>query len=284
MTFNTYVINLKKDTKKWNQIQEDFRNTGIHLNRFNAIYGKKMTKEDLEFKKENTTTGCKLFCTDGIIGCGLSHIKLAEKILKEDTNDFALILEDDVSPRVNNFKDEIYKAVERAPKDWDIIKIYYHGFCKYPNNLFWMCGSSAGYLISKRGAKKISELKLDNHIDIQYQQSSNVNVFLHNKRLLRENILNSNLSENSFLQKYDNFKIYDHLKLNPISWYLNNSIFNIPYLNFNVTWIKLLLIALFIGYFLNGLHGIKIVLSFPILYLVIGFLFFKTYNIAKIIS
>jgi GR25 family glycosyltransferase involved in LPS biosynthesis len=39
--FNTYVVNLKKDTKKWNQIQEDFRNTGIHLNRFNAIYGKK---------------------------------------------------------------------------------------------------------------------------------------------------------------------------------------------------------------------------------------------------
>ena len=102
--------------------------------------------------------------------------------------------------------------------------------------------------------------------------------------MLRENILNSNLSENSFWDKYDNFKMYDDLKLNPISWYLNNSVFNIPYLNFNVTCVKLLLFALFIGYFLNGLQGIKVVLSFPILYLVIGYLFFKTYNIAKIIS
>ena len=40
-----------------------------------------MTKEDLEFKTKNTTTRCKLFCTDGVIGCGLSHIKLAKKIL-----------------------------------------------------------------------------------------------------------------------------------------------------------------------------------------------------------
>ena len=157
MTFNTYVINLKKDTKKWNQIQEDFRNTGIHLNRFDAIYGKKMTKEDLEFKKENTTTSCKLFCTDGVIGCGLSHIKLAKKILKEDPNDFALILEDDVSPRVNNFKDEIYKAVERAPKDWDIILLYTQGVTNYKDNT-WECtnisGSAIAYLINYNGFKK----------------------------------------------------------------------------------------------------------------------------------
>ena len=42
--FNTYVINLENDKKKWNIMLENFKDTGIKLNRFDAIYGKTVDK------------------------------------------------------------------------------------------------------------------------------------------------------------------------------------------------------------------------------------------------
>ena len=50
-SFNTYVINLKKDNQKWEKIQSNFKNTGIKLIRFNAIHGANLTNDDKIFKK-----------------------------------------------------------------------------------------------------------------------------------------------------------------------------------------------------------------------------------------
>ena len=71
--FNTYVINLEKDKEKWNKIIDNFKNTGIKLNRFDAIYGKTIDKKT---KKKYTTTICNNLCPDAVVGCGISHIKL----------------------------------------------------------------------------------------------------------------------------------------------------------------------------------------------------------------
>ena len=187
-SFNTYVINLQKDTEKWKRIQNNFKNTGIKLIRCNAIHGANLTDDDKIFKQNHITKKCNLMCTDGMIGCGLSHIKLANYIINNDTNDYSLILEDDVNPIVSNFKNEVMKAINNAPKNADVIKIYYHGACKNPNDLFLMCGSAAGYIITKKGAKKLSNFKLDFHIDVQMQQTSNFIVYNNPKILLRENI------------------------------------------------------------------------------------------------
>ncbi len=43
MYFNIYVINLKRDIKKWRQIVKHFKNINIDLIRFNAVDGKHLS-------------------------------------------------------------------------------------------------------------------------------------------------------------------------------------------------------------------------------------------------
>ena len=41
----------------------------------------------------------------------------------------------------------------------------------------WLCGSTAGYLLSKKGALKLSKLKLNYHIDIQIHNNKHLNIY-----------------------------------------------------------------------------------------------------------
>lgn len=255
--FNIYVINLKKDKRKWDRIKYYFQNININLIRFNAIDGKNLLENDIIFKRNHITKRCNLTCTDGMIGCGLSHIKLANYILKNDRNDFSVILEDDVRPIVSNFKNEIWKTILNSPKNYDIIKIYYHGACKNPNHPFLLCGSCAGYILSKKGAKKLSNLKLNNHIDWQLQQTSNILVVTSPKILLSENKTDSNIAEKNILSNLDNVKLRG---FESISWYLNEPFFKIPYLNINVSFFKFLLLISIIAFIFLKIKGLMLVI------------------------
>lgn len=237
--FNTYVINLEKDVNKWKNMVDNFRTTKLKLIRFNAIYGKQLSEEDMKFKEDHTTQQCDLICTDGMIGCGLSHIKLAKHIVKTDKNDFSLILEDDVKPIIDNLKYRIIKLVNNTPKDWDIIKIYYHGFCKKPNHPLLICGSTAGYILSKKGAIKLSNIKLSYHIDWQIQQNKDIRIYKSLKPYLKEDNSISDIAENNILNKIDVFHING---FNPISWYFNQVLFKIPIINYHVTLLKICII------------------------------------------
>lgn len=261
-SFNTYVINLEKDKHKWEKMQSNFKNTHIKLIRFNAIYGANLTEDDKNFKQNHITKKCNLICTDGIIGCGLSHIKLANYIINNEKNYYSLVLEDDVNPIVSNFRNEIIKEINNAPNDADIIKIYYHGACKNPNSKFLMCGSTAGYIITKKGAEKLSNFKLDFHIDWQMQQTSNFIIYNSNKILLSENVEDSTISERNILNKIDNINING---LNPISWYFNQAFFKIPYFNINITFIKFMIFLYIITFLFFKLKGSIILSNFFII-------------------
>ena len=252
-SFNTYVINLKKDKQKWKKMQSNFKNTGIKLIRFNAIHGANLTDDDKIFKENHITKKCNLTCTDGMIGCGLSHIKLANYIINNDKNDYSLILEDDVNPIVSNFKNEIMKAINNAPKNADLIKIYYHGACKNPNDPLLICGSTAGYIITKKGAEKLSNFQLDFHIDWQMQQTPNFILYNSSKILLSEDTSDSSISERNILNKLDNINVKGFQK---ISWYLNEPLFKIPYFNINITFIKFLIFIYIITFIFFKLKGI----------------------------
>lgn len=43
----TYVINLDRRKDRWENIQNNFKNTFLKLNRFPAIDGSKLSKEDI---------------------------------------------------------------------------------------------------------------------------------------------------------------------------------------------------------------------------------------------
>ena len=107
----------------------------------------------------------------------------------------------------SNFKREILNIVNNAPKNFDIIKIHYNGFCKYPNSKLFLCGSSAGYILSKKAALKMSNLKLNYHIDIQLQYTNNINIINSDKLLLDTDENNSDIGIKNFLNRFDNFKI-----------------------------------------------------------------------------
>ena len=113
---NTFYINLDQDTEKRNKMERVFGQENIEISRFSAIYGNNLDKNTINkyFSKK-----CSKYCLKSIIGCAISHIKLWEKMVKEN-NDFFLIFEDDVL-LTKNFKEHLYNKIKYVPNDWDII-------------------------------------------------------------------------------------------------------------------------------------------------------------------
>ncbi len=186
-----YVINLKNRPDRWTDVNKSFKNTGLKLTRWNAVYGKDLSEEEIK----NVTTPISYHTIPhSIIGCWLSHYNIWKHIVEnKETN--VLILEDDAYP-VDNFTNKLYKYWKEVPDDWDMIylgctgtcsgaplvKILFHTItlkknspiykntkkCKhvykpgYPLNLH-------SYMLSYNGAKKIINhpkmKKITGHID-----------------------------------------------------------------------------------------------------------------------
>jgi GR25 family glycosyltransferase involved in LPS biosynthesis len=274
--FNTYVINLENDKKKWNIMLENFKDTGIKLNRFDAIYGKTVDKS---LKKKYASGFCDNFCPNAVVGCGLSHIMLNEQIINNDKNSFALICEDDVKPIVKNLGKNILDLVNKIPNNWDVIKLIDQGFCgskskyEYNDNILsklYPCGSTAGYLVSKKGSEKISKLKLINHFDIQIDLDSNIKIYKSPINFLETSMENSSTSEKNFLTKL-NLKKDKKLKM-PISFYLNEKILKI--FNYEITFFHLLIIGLILSFIYKKVDGIKYYLTIILFWFLIGYFSF----------
>ena len=96
--YTGYVVNLEERTSKWNQIQDDFKDTNFFLERFNAI------------KDEN-----------GHKGCGKSYQALI-KMAKEKNMDSIFIFDDDCKP-LDNFNErwiKVKKWLDNNNDKWEI--------------------------------------------------------------------------------------------------------------------------------------------------------------------
>jgi GR25 family glycosyltransferase involved in LPS biosynthesis len=277
--FNTYVINLEKDKKKLKIIKEKYKDVGINLIRFNAVYGK-YVKDDYD---NYLTNRCKYTCPNSVIGCGLSHILLSEYLYNNDNNDYTLVVEDDSFPKIKNFKNKINNIVNKAPKDWEYIMLYCQGMCnskkQFDDDMFFR-GSTAAYLINKKGQKKLKDLKLKDHIDLQIYNNSDIKVYKFNKNLfytdesVSYNRVNSNYK---ILHLYD--KYYNYLKLNKTkiltnepSFFINFKTFKIPFLNielshFIISHIIMLIILLCIIFFMDVNYTSKFILIISVIFL-----------------
>jgi GR25 family glycosyltransferase involved in LPS biosynthesis len=174
MQFKTYVINLDSDNDRYSYISELLSDVDINPIRFSAIYGKDVKNE----YNEHINLLCKPFIPKSILGCALSHAVLSKQILETDNNDIALILEDDVIPAFNDIQD-IFKVIENAPQDWDIILLFCQGMCNYKSENYITGiypGSTAAYLINKKGMCKQSKYKYSSHVDIQ-RKNLDLNVY-----------------------------------------------------------------------------------------------------------
>ena len=163
----TYIINLDDDKSNLARTKNELKKINYNLNstlKYSAVNG-----QNIDRNKEYIHPFCRILCTDKIIGCGLSHIKLCQKLKKENIN-MALILEDDIKTIPNmNLDKELNKVVNKMNKinpKWDIIILHKQGNCKENERVLGkMCGSTAAYLISNSGINKMADLKLTYHID-----------------------------------------------------------------------------------------------------------------------
>ena len=96
--YKGYVVNIEERTSKWEQIQEDFKNTNFFLERFNAI------------KDE-----------EGHKGCGKSYQAII-RIAKEKNMDSVFIFDDDCKP-LDNFNErwvKVKKWLDDNSEKWEI--------------------------------------------------------------------------------------------------------------------------------------------------------------------
>lgn len=122
-TIKYVVINLDQNKNRLDKILKQASRENIKIERYPAIYGKDLDEKRLILDK---VLDSHHRLRKGQLGCAMSHIYLLKKLYfyLRDT-DYALILEDDIIlPR--NIEDKIYKKLEMAPKDWDVI---YLGGC-----------------------------------------------------------------------------------------------------------------------------------------------------------
>lgn len=160
-----WVINLKRDVARRDFMVEQLERLGLAYELIEAVDGSTLTDEDLDFyspKKARKKFGREL--TPGELGCSLSHIRLWEKMVKENIPE-VLILEDDLL--IGKMLLAILENREKLPNDWqhinfvnstavkpigDVIVDIYRA-CIYLD--FPYC--AAAYLLTKPGAEKLLE-------------------------------------------------------------------------------------------------------------------------------
>ena len=166
INLDDYIDNHKKQLPYLEKIGLDVE----RISAINAIKG-----EHLNPLYENYISKFALnFQPKAVIGCALSHILCAKYIDESYINDYEyfLIMEDDAFPVYD--KEEFYnllnknlKEIEVLDKNWDIIQLHSDAF--FPTNdtyaTHYICGSTAAYLISRRGIEKTLDRKVYSHAD-----------------------------------------------------------------------------------------------------------------------
>jgi GR25 family glycosyltransferase involved in LPS biosynthesis len=247
--FNTYVINLKKDTEKLERFIKNIEETNIAstLSIYDGLLGKEATEKD--FKRVGLF--CRMLFPRSLIGCGLSHLYLIDYFLENDENDFCLILEDDVIPLFRDMKHEIKKIMnDLEGKKWDIVKLLCFGDCNFcdddcdtspmvrlaTKNMF--STANCAYLVSKAGARKIRKMKVHKHLDVQYTQT---NLIMYNSKypLFRTYIDKSSTTGNSSVLK----KIFD-IETNyhsaPLYWFIDTKLLYVPIIDYELSSIDII--------------------------------------------
>jgi GR25 family glycosyltransferase involved in LPS biosynthesis len=216
--FPSFVINLDSQPERYQQFKERFSHTDLK-----EI--KRMTGCDGKQNRNNPSVNpyVRPYLTDAIIGCGLSHIMLAKHIV--DLNyPFALVLEDDVVPLRNDLSHVIYMYYEQFGKDVDVIRFFCQGIC--PKNYSRLSGSTAVYLITRKGAMKLAGMTLSYHIDVQ----------MNNSCLVTQNI-NGDVFKTLDSTKHYKFPLLNVPIMNQkLGFWGTQTLFRIPILKINVDW------------------------------------------------
>jgi len=171
-SFPIFIINLDRSKDRWTRMQQALKAAGFQENsfqRFPAIEGKKLDPAYIKsilsprafFDLKKPRYEHRMFNNLGAIGCYLSHVMLAKKIVDENIPS-ALILEDDGIPnkdaleKINNLNfppdgDAFLLSAAFLPNG--MIQSYDDQWYRLYNMFF---GTQA-YILTNAGARKIVE-------------------------------------------------------------------------------------------------------------------------------
>jgi hypothetical protein len=136
---------------------------------------------------------CQRVCAKAVIGCGLSHVLLAEKLHDEGVP-LALVLEDDAYPLARDL--DVDAITREVPDDWEVIRLHCDAYCDNDSNEVGLNGSTAAYLINAKGLEKMKDVKVAVHIDFQQSLFSSIKVYKTKKNLFRTDESSSGIRAN----------------------------------------------------------------------------------------
>ena len=162
-----FIINLENHPKNYqrclNELEKVTDLNNVH--RFNAINGNNMNINNYD---NHLYYFSKKIYSKKLIAIALSHILLCKYLYENYDNEYFLICEDDIKIEFNDdLQEKLYKIIKNYPKDFDIINLNWTGICTENKRSKKNCGSTACYLISRKGCLKKSKLKIYHHIDLQ---------------------------------------------------------------------------------------------------------------------
>jgi glycosyl transferase family 25 len=167
---NCFIINLPRDADRRKLIVDDMEKCKLNFSIIEAVNGSLLSDEDIE-KYYDEKKSIELFNNKlslGEIGCALSHIKIYQKMVREDIPS-SVILEDDVCI-IDSKIDSILKKLEGIySSDFPVVVLlnYVKRYVlndddivvdkKYSLHDSYRGVSASGYFITKAAAKIMAE-------------------------------------------------------------------------------------------------------------------------------
>ena len=237
-TFNTYVINLDSQKKRYYVQEKKLNEVGIYPTRISGYRFEDIDKSELQKHFFGNTP---LLKPRSAIGCTYSHIQALKHFLKNDPYDVALIMEDDAFPLFTNVA-HLEKKLHNI--DWDYLSLHCDGVCpKDGGKPVLLSGSSAAYFITRKGAEKIINHKHSFHYDIDTTKMKNLDKKIDDKNSFWTDEtakMSGELSSNRY--KRFCYGIYDKITEKVVNrgektacHYKDYRIFRIPVLGYEVS-------------------------------------------------
>lgn len=273
-----HVMNLARDTDRWERVQSELRKeldlSQIH--RLEAVHGKSLTREE---RCENASLGARLFCTDGTIGCYLSHRRFWEQTLESISELYQVIFEDDVV-LVEDFEHQLEARIQEleqavGKESWDVLLLGGLG-CVNPNprgyGSYWIPALVSGgcrkpqritehihipmrpfgthaYVLSKRGAAKLLDRawKATYHVDCVIWGMLDLDLYMVDPLLVYQDSSPSTVGAitsgpETWIPSSIQLDDYTGMRL---EWVWNEAVIRIPGINIIITQGRYLLMGIF---------------------------------------
>ena len=211
---NVYLINMDKDYHRLTKVTKETEKVGIKFERFSGVKVSDLSQNILD---KYIPEEIQKYGTNGMIGCGLSHLFIWQNAVKNNYRNI-LVLEDDVH-FTDDFTQYLQNVCEEIPSDYDIL--YLHGDNPQHDSRFKYIYKPTfpllthAMIISNQGLKKLLDIitEIDDHIDWKIARNAKkLNIYASNKQIVNQlwdDSNNSNLKTFPRIINYYLYKIHD---------------------------------------------------------------------------